>query len=62
MHTRVCMSFYYICTVKYLDSIWDMQDVHHGLQITNLIIYIFFIFHAIWRHPAYTRLNLNIAL
>ena len=36
MYTRVCMSFYYI--VKYLDSIWDMQDVSRLHQISKIYI------------------------
>ena len=29
----------------------------HGLQIINLIKYIYFIFDVIWRRPAYLRMN-----
>ena len=38
MHTRVCMSFYYICTVKYLNSIWDMPGVSRLHQISKIYI------------------------
>ena len=38
MHTRVCMSFYYICIVKYLNSIWDMPDVSGLHQISKIYI------------------------
>ena len=48
--------------IENLDSIWDMPDVHHGLQITNLIKYISLIFGAIWRRLGYAHVNLNIGL
>ena len=38
MYTRVYMSFYYICTVKYLNSIWYMLDVSGLHQISKIYI------------------------
>ena len=38
MYTRVCMSFYYICTDKYLNSIWDIPGVSGLHQIKKIYI------------------------
>ena len=58
MHTRVCMSFYYICTVKYLNSIWDMPDVSGLRQISKIYILLDLRFEVRGGRPAYPRLNL----
>ena len=56
MYTRVCMSFYYI--VKYLDSIWDMQDVSRLHQISKIYILLDLRFEVRGGRPAYHRLNI----
>ena len=58
MHTRVCMSFYYICTVKYLNSIWDISDVSRLHQISKIYILLDLRFEVRGGRHAYPRLNL----